>query len=70
MESNNIIAAPQNNSVEELYSYWQQNHVGSMRAFYEFLTVPSIERDEFMRAQETSPFAENDIVNPVNNDKL
>lgn len=48
MESNNIITAPQVEDAHYIYSFWQQTHTGSKKAFYEFMTTPSAEREEFI----------------------
>lgn len=48
MESNNILAAPQIADVDAFYTEWRRNHVGSKKAFYEFMTTPSPERDRFL----------------------
>lgn len=48
MESNNIITAPQVDGVEELFPKWKQNHIGTVNTFYEFMTTPSAEREEFI----------------------
>lgn len=50
MESNNIITAPQVDGVHIFYPKWQQNHTGSQKAFYEFMTTPSVDRDEFINS--------------------
>lgn len=48
MESNNIVTAPQVAEVEEFYEFWKRNHTGSLSSFYEFMTTPTPERDEFL----------------------
>ncbi len=48
MESNNIVTAPQVAEVDEFFEFWQQNHTGSLQKFYEFITTPSAERDEYL----------------------
>lgn len=50
MESNNIITAPQVDGVHIFYQVWKQNHTGSQKAFYEFMTTPSAEREEFINS--------------------
>lgn len=50
MESNNIITAPQVDGVHIFYPMWQQNHTGSQKTFYEFMTTPSAEREEFINS--------------------
>lgn len=50
MESNNINTAPQVDGVHLFYPKWQQNHTGSLKAFYEFMTTPSAEREEFINS--------------------
>lgn len=52
MESNNIIAAPQIDDVSALFAIWRQRHVGSLKAFYRFMTSPSLERDDFINSLE------------------
>ena len=48
MKRNNIIAAPQIADVRRFYEVWHRNHIGGMPAFYDFMTVPSVERDRFL----------------------
>ena len=50
MESNNIITAPQVNGIHLFYPKWLQNHFGSEKTFYEFMTTPSAEREEFINS--------------------
>lgn len=50
MESNSIVTAPMISDVDSLYDYWRQMYYGSKSSFYEFMTVPSIDRDRFMSA--------------------
>ncbi len=48
MESNSIVAAPQLDNVQELYSEWSADHEGGLGDFYHFITTPSAERDAFV----------------------
>lgn len=48
MESNNILAAPQIANAAAFYTEWRRNNVGSLNAFYEFMTTPTPERDRFL----------------------
>ena len=48
MEANNIVAAPQLSNATTAFQVWKRNHTGSLRAFYESMTTPGPERDEFI----------------------
>ena len=48
MESNNIIAAPGVADAAGLYDIWRVDHTGSLSTFYEFMTTPTPEREEFL----------------------
>lgn len=48
METNCIVTAPQVAKVEEIYEVWKRTHVGTMSKFYEFITTPSVDRDNFL----------------------
>lgn len=49
MERNNIIAAPQVADVDAAFDRWCETHIGTRKDFYDFLTRPGAERDEFVR---------------------
>ena len=51
MESNNILAAPQIETVDIFYQEWRRNHAGSIKVFYEFMKTPTPERDRFLVEQ-------------------
>lgn len=45
----NIVTAPEIASQSSvLYTKWKEDHVGSLKDFYIFMTVPSVERDRFL----------------------
>ena len=48
MESNNIITAPQLDSISYFYEIWSRSHVGSYDDFICFMTTPGAERDAFL----------------------
>lgn len=48
MESNNIITAPEVDGVQAVYKVWSRYFLGTIEKFYEFMTTPSPERQEFM----------------------
>ena len=50
MESNNIVSAPEIIGCKKLYEIWSQNHLGNIDTFYEFITTPSVEREEFINS--------------------
>lgn len=48
MDANNIISAPQIDGVKAVYDKWKENHTGSLNSFYDFMTIPTPERDDFI----------------------
>lgn len=48
MEINNTVTAPQLADVTRYYEKWKTSHAGSLRAFLDFMTTPSSERDNFV----------------------
>lgn len=52
MESNNIVTAPQVAEVDEYYEFWLRDHSGSLSSFYDFMTTPTLARDEFLTQYE------------------
>lgn len=48
MERNDIVTAPQIVDVDNLYGIWKQSHTGSRASFFNFLTTPGVERDDFL----------------------
>lgn len=52
METNNVITAPQLDGVEKVYKKWKENHTGSLKTFYTFITTPSPQRDDFINSLE------------------
>lgn len=48
MKNNNIVIAPQIESMGALYTEWSQENYGTEKQFYEFMTTPSMERSEFL----------------------
>lgn len=50
MESNNIITAPEVDGVHIFYEKWAQTHTGSVTSFYNFMTTPTPEREEFINS--------------------
>jgi hypothetical protein len=48
MEMNKIVLAPSTDEAADLFTVWQQTHVGTMADFYAFLTTPSTRRAAFM----------------------
>ncbi|WP_290150325.1 hypothetical protein [Muribaculum intestinale] len=50
METNNIVAAPQVEDFGEIYNIWKRNHIGNMDAFFDFMTTPTPDRDDFINS--------------------
>lgn len=48
MKKNNIVIAPQIESMGSLYTEWSRENYGTEKQFYEFLTTPSMKRSEFL----------------------
>lgn len=48
METNSIITAPQTDNMSGLYAKWKSSHSGSIEDFYDFMTTPTTEREEFI----------------------
>lgn len=48
MKADDIVIAPQTADAEELLAEWKKSHIGGRRAFYEFMTTPSADRDIFL----------------------
>jgi hypothetical protein len=53
MDSKNIITAPNVYDAADVLATWQKNNVGNEATFYEFMTTPSLERDEFVAGMPT-----------------
>ncbi len=47
----NIISAPQSDSIPSLYSDWSADHDGNLSDFFSFLTTPSVERTQWLKAR-------------------
>lgn len=43
-----MTAAVQIGDVQKAYDVWRMSHIGGRKAFYRFMTTPSVERDEFV----------------------
>ena len=58
METNNIVTAPQIEDTDVTFGIWQRNHTGNYKAFFEFMTKPSQEREEFINSLGNSVVSE------------
>lgn len=47
-------AAVQIADVEAVYQLWRRTHTGGKSAFYDFMTEPSFERDEFVNGMRST----------------
>lgn len=50
MEANNIVAAPQVEDLGEIYDLWKLTHTGNMDVFFDFMTTPSTDREDFINS--------------------
>jgi hypothetical protein len=48
MDNKNIITAPNVYDMADVFATWQKTNVGNEATFYNFMTTPSLERDEFV----------------------
>lgn len=48
MKTNNIISAPQLDTVDDIYLQWKKEYGVGRNKFYDFMTTPSAERSRFI----------------------
>jgi hypothetical protein len=53
MDNKNIITAPNVYDTADVFAKWRNNNVGNEATFFEFMTTPSLERDEFVAGMPT-----------------
>lgn len=62
----NIVTAPEIASQSSvLYQKWKEDHVGSQKDFYIFMTVPSVERDRFLARFERQRLVSGAVVSNI-----
>lgn len=49
MDKNSIVVAPQFANIEAAYAEWHKRYSGDKETFYRFMTIPSVEREGFIR---------------------
>ena len=50
MNINDTVTAPQVEQVRSFYNIWLDDHTGTLSDFYDFMTDPTVARDDFIRS--------------------